>query len=259
MNIINFVKDDMEIRVIEKDGCVEFLLSDIGRSLGFVNERDNMLRYDRIKRNTLDSYKKCSEITPPNWVDLEPNIFVMNRYVSESVLYMLMMSTKNDRATIFQVWLATEVLPSIRKNGFYLGESFDKDELEKQLREKDVIIDNFSNVLKFNKKRTQLLKTFITDMFPSNKDAYGQFVQSMIKAKMLTEDLQPTEVFDIQNKRKNMFVHNTRVGLNGTNIELQLTNIGMEELAKRLYLEDGELKIKKVELGVVNKTNLTLF
>ncbi|MGL5000014.1 MAG: BRO-N domain-containing protein, partial [Cetobacterium sp.] len=222
--------------------------------LGYIQASDMLRNIDFIEENT----------TKQNMLSDQGNYSEV-RFIDEVGIYECVLKirktdiTRYNKAREFQRWVFSEVLPSIRKNGFYLGESFDKDELEKQLRERDVIIDNFSNVLKFNKKRTQLLKTFITDMFPSNKDAYGQFVQSMIKAKMLTEDLQPTEVFDIQNKRKNMFVHNTRVGLNGINIELQLTNIGMEELAKRLYLEDGELKIKKVELGVVNKTNLTLF
>lgn len=137
MNILNFVKDDMRVTVKESDGHIECLLSDVGRSLGFVNDRDNSLRFDRIKKHTLEAYGKCSESIPPEVVELEPNNFVNERYISESILYMLMMKAKSEKASIFQVWMAKEVLPSIRKNNFYINEDHitkeQLDELSKKL------------------------------------------------------------------------------------------------------------------------------
>lgn len=122
MNIEKFVKEDMGVRVKKEGEVLLFSLEDISKGLGLINTRDNLLRDDRVKEYTLESYFKCSKIVPPEVVELIPNIFVRDRYVEEEILYLLLMKAKNKKAIEFQVWVATEVLPSIRKNNYYINE-----------------------------------------------------------------------------------------------------------------------------------------
>ncbi|MGL5962627.1 MAG: hypothetical protein ACRCZ0_11860 [Cetobacterium sp.] len=110
--------------------------------------------------------------------------------------------------------------------------------------------------VRFNTRKKQKLETFLRDMFPNNKDIYGQFINNMQKAKMLTADYMPTELFETENKKRNMFIHKVITTTHAT-VGLSLTNIGMRELAKRLYVENGILKIKKEEF--VPKDELVLF
>ena len=44
-------------------------------------------------------------------------------FIPESLFYMLGMKAKNEIAQNFQMWLATEVIPSIRKHGAYIPET----------------------------------------------------------------------------------------------------------------------------------------
>lgn len=67
-------------------------------------------------------------------------------FIPESIFYLLGMKASNDSARKFQMWLATEVIPSIRKHGAFIADSENVDE-------KYVL-----NELKFSQKRT--IKTF---------------------------------------------------------------------------------------------------
>ncbi|MGL6098379.1 MAG: BRO-N domain-containing protein, partial [Fusobacteriaceae bacterium] len=250
MNIINFVKDDMEIRVVEKDGSLRLNAKDIADILGVKSTIGIGVDYykfsNRLALTSIKLYKKDILFQRVSENDTYESM-LNDLYIKEAMFYSIVLSSKSDRATDFQVWVCEEVLPSIRKNGFYLGEGVNNEELEKQLKEKDVVIQNFSNILEFNSRKKQKLETFLRDMFPNNKDAYGQFISNMQKAKMLTENYMPTELFEVENKKRNMFIHEVITTTHST-IGLSLTNIGMRELAKRLYIENGVLKIKKEEV-----------
>lgn len=41
-------------------------------------------------------------------------------FIQESIFYLLGMKASNDSARKFQMWLATEVIPSIRKHGAFI-------------------------------------------------------------------------------------------------------------------------------------------
>lgn len=76
--------------------------------------------------------------------------------ITESGLYDLVLSSKKKEAKDFRRWVTKEVLPSIRKNGYYIDnnnitqEQLDKlqkekDELEIKLKEANELIDNELN------------------------------------------------------------------------------------------------------------------
>lgn len=76
--------------------------------------------------------------------------------INESGFYSLILRSKTPKAKEFKRWVTKEVLPSIRKNGYYIDnnnitqEQLDKlqkekDELEIKLKEANELIDNELN------------------------------------------------------------------------------------------------------------------
>lgn len=153
------------------------------------------------------------------------------------------------KAREFQKWVFSNVLPSLRKNGYYLNENMSSEQYEKlqdELRIRNQQVDNFSNMIGGNTRKKQKLETFLKDMFPHIKDGYKQFLDSMVKAGSLDVNYNPTEVFIKINDKRHIFTHT----INTTNMVdtyLSLTNIGMVEMSKRLYEENGKIKLRKSE------------
>ena len=58
-------------------------------------------------------------------------------YINESGLYSLIMSSKKAEAKVFSRWVTSEVLPSIRKNGYYINNTIIEQEFEIKLKLKD--------------------------------------------------------------------------------------------------------------------------
>lgn len=106
---------DIRIRV-NANNDIEINLEDAARGLGFVqvhNERVTTsgynyaaVRWDRI-RGYLDSFGYTGEVSK-------------DAYIPEHVFYRLAMKANNEAAEKFQDWIAREVIPSIRKNGYYV-------------------------------------------------------------------------------------------------------------------------------------------
>jgi len=82
-------------------------------------------------------------------------------FIPESLFYLLGMKASNDTARKFQMWLATDVIPSIRKHGAFIADSENVDE------------DFIKNELRFSQKRT--IKTFANAKPEEFKGLYEEF------------------------------------------------------------------------------------
>lgn len=82
-------------------------------------------------------------------------------YITESIFYLLGMKASNETARKFQMWLATEVIPSIRKHGAYITDNDNVD------------VDYIHNELRFSQKRT--IKTFSNAHVSEIKELYSEF------------------------------------------------------------------------------------
>lgn len=82
-------------------------------------------------------------------------------FIPESLFYMLGMKASNDTARKFQMWLAMEVIPSIRKHGAFIADSENVDEAY------------VLNELRFSQKRT--IKTFAGASAEELKRLYDEF------------------------------------------------------------------------------------
>ena len=96
---------------LDKDNIVLLNAADVARELGFVEGNgkfstsgENYIRWERV-----NSYLAEFEFPP---VDKDS-------FIPESEFYLLAMKAKNEKAKQFQWKVASKILPSIRKYGFY--------------------------------------------------------------------------------------------------------------------------------------------
>ena len=94
-----------EIRTIQKNGEVLFCGADIAKALGYSNTRDALSRHCK-------GVVKCDTPTNGGVQSLG--------FISEGDVYRLIAHSKLPGAERFERWVFDEVLPSIRKNGYYI-------------------------------------------------------------------------------------------------------------------------------------------
>ena len=140
----------LKIRCIQnEDGSISMKLSDTAIGFGWTkiaNSGNQVIRWARV-----EGYLKEFGVTTCGHDD----------FIPESLFYLLGMKASNDSARKFQMWLATEVIPSIRKHGAFIADSENVDD-------KYVL-----NELKFSQKRT--IKTFANADVSEIKKLYDEF------------------------------------------------------------------------------------
>lgn len=107
--------DELQILTIdgvscyEEDGTAYLKLEDVARGLGFTQMKSvtQYVRWDRI-----EGYL-CEMGFPHKWGKGD--------YIPENIFYRLAMKAKNEVAEKFQAKVADEIIPSIRKHGFYVA------------------------------------------------------------------------------------------------------------------------------------------
>lgn len=114
------VFENKTIRTVIKDDGVWFVAKDVAACLGY---RDaNMLT------RSLEDYEKNTEtveICDPHNVSITSKARKTQDMViiNESGLYHALFLSRREEAKRFTKWVTTEVLPSIRKNGFYVKDN----------------------------------------------------------------------------------------------------------------------------------------
>lgn len=106
-NELTFQFDSNSIHVDIIDGEPCFLAKDICDALGIVNSKDALTR--------LEGYQKLRSVVATSGQRRDRN------FVTESGLYSLIFQSRKEVARIFQKWVTCEVLPSIRKDGYYVA------------------------------------------------------------------------------------------------------------------------------------------
>lgn len=106
VEVFNFSQEKAPIRVQLINGEPWFVAKDVCRVLGIANHKDAVSRLD-------DDERQGVGITDPLGIKQIANA------VSESGLYSLIFQSRKPEAKKFRKWVTSEVLPSIRKKGFY--------------------------------------------------------------------------------------------------------------------------------------------
>lgn len=119
-------KEFGQVRTVIKNQEVWFIGKDVASALGYKNTKDALINHvdteDKtiIKRSeiaTIENYLPKTAFSV-NFVDGN----IPNRgltIINESGLYSLVLSSKLPTAKEFKRWVTKEILPSIRKNGYY--------------------------------------------------------------------------------------------------------------------------------------------
>lgn len=103
----NFSESKSEIRNVFVNGEPHFVASDIAKALGYKNSRDAIKQHCR--------YVVKYDIPHPQSKEKQLEVSV----IPESDVYRLIMSSTLPSAQKFERWVMEEVLPNIRKKGFY--------------------------------------------------------------------------------------------------------------------------------------------
>ncbi|SPU45927.1 BRO-N domain-containing protein [Brevundimonas diminuta] len=111
--------DPVNIRTVTIDGDPWFVAADVCRALGVATDHTNRVTslvmgvdVQTLRRNQTTSDVVC-------YRHLFTRSVARMRVLSESGLYKLIMRSDKQEALVFQHWIASEVLPSIRKTGKY--------------------------------------------------------------------------------------------------------------------------------------------
>jgi prophage antirepressor-like protein len=146
--IIPFNYYDFSIRVISIDDEPWFVAKDVAEVLGYVR-KDNRIDTNGMVRRLYDDDKR----------DLKRDDFNSSRLfgnqgsisiISEAGLYMSIFGSKKQEAEDFKKWVTREVLPQIRKTGFYSHKT-DEPDLEK-IKKRAELIHFASNLVVDYKK-----------------------------------------------------------------------------------------------------------
>lgn len=132
MNTQKFENNLFQLEVKTENGESLFDVETVARSLGIVDVKNDVeyIRWQRVN----------------NYLGKNSPLVAKGDYINEPMVYKLAFKANNALAEKFQDWLATEVLPQIRKHGMYA-----KDEL---LDNPDLLLDV---VTKYKEERTQRL------------------------------------------------------------------------------------------------------
>lgn len=104
MAVFNF--DDAQVRTVVKDGEAWFVAKDVCNVLGISNSRNVTARMDEDERDSVhvvDAIGRNRQTT----------------VISEAGLYKLIFASEKPEAKRFKRWVTHDVLPAIRKQGFY--------------------------------------------------------------------------------------------------------------------------------------------
>lgn len=104
----------------DKTGVVMFVASEVGKMFGHTNMKQvvkRILNEDEFKVVSKSKYGDFFNMLVSN--KMLPSKAQRIQLVTESGLYKLALFSNLEKAKPFRDWVASEVLPSIRKNGYY--------------------------------------------------------------------------------------------------------------------------------------------
>ena len=138
-NLINYNKKD--IKYIYINNQIYFKARDLAKILGYIDTDDSIRKHidqqDKFELSTLTPGESPGVLKTNEYHNFKTQIgseLLNTIFINESGLYSLIFGSKKIEALNFKHWVTSEVLPSIRKNGYYeiiKPHNYLKDDLEK--------------------------------------------------------------------------------------------------------------------------------
>lgn len=166
-NLLKYNKKQI-IVIIDNNDVPWFSAIDVAEILGYV-ETDKAIRMHvrTIDKEKFINLKQYMKIIPSN---MQPHAI----FINESGLYSLIFESKKPFAETFRNWVTAEVLPSIRKTGYYrIEEKYQKQINSLNVKLQEVKKEN--RILKHNQKRKKYNKTgmvYVIRNINSTKNLY---------------------------------------------------------------------------------------
>lgn len=133
------VFENKTIRTVIKDDGVWFAAIDVAKCLGYKDPKNAV---DKVWDNNKTTLNTVGGVLPPTKCSGNKSLIMVN----EPGLYQLIFGSKLEAAERFQRWVFEEVLPSIRKNGFYVNDSLTPNQVARLQQ----TATNYSTLLKDN-------------------------------------------------------------------------------------------------------------
>ena len=185
-----------EVAIKLENGEWTFDLETVAKSLGFTENKNN-------KEYVM--WRRVNQYLMPFGTSAE-NIHQVGKgdFIPEAAVYKLAFKASNEVAEKFQDWLATEVIPSIRKYGSFMTE----DTIEKALTNPDFLIQ-LATKLKDEKIKNQTLEfegkkkdQLIGELKPK-----ADYVDSILKNKGLVTITQIAKDYGMSGEEMNDLLH----------------------------------------------------
>lgn len=184
MEIQTFSNNLFDLTVKTENGEALFDVETVARSLGFIETKGNK---EYVRWRTVNGYLK-------KYLSQE---VAKGDYISEPMVYKLAFKANNALAEQFQDWLATEVLPTIRKHGAYLT----PDKIEEALLNPDTLI-NLATQLKQEREARLIAEQRVNELTP--KATYYDLVlanKSLVTITVIAKD------YGMSGKAMNKLLH----------------------------------------------------
>lgn len=183
VQVFNNGKIDLPVK--EVDGKIYFEAEAAAIGLGLTDSKENKayVRWARVR-----NYLNSPQVAKGSWI-------------TEPEFYKLAFKASNDVAEKFQDWVATEVLPSIRKHGAYLTDK----KLEEVLLNPDTLI-KLATELKAEREGRLIAEQRVNELTP--KASYYDLV---LKNESLVTITQIAKDYGMSGREMNAKLHDLKV------------------------------------------------
>lgn len=105
---VSFDFEGQSVRTVDRDGVIWFVLVDVCKVLEIGNPSQAASRLDDDEKSTLTNNEGRAGNGPQSFT-----------IINESGLYSLILTSRKEAAKRFKKWVTAEVLPSLRRHGYY--------------------------------------------------------------------------------------------------------------------------------------------
>lgn len=189
VQVFNNGKIDLPVKEVDGQVYFEAEAAAIGLGISEIAKSGNtVVKWTRVNKYLSIDTSVDEKIAKGSWI-------------SEQQFYKLAFKASNDVAEKFQDWVATEVLPSIRKNGAYLTDQ----KIEEVLLNPDTII-KLATELKKEREGRLIAEQQVNELKP--KASYYDLV---LKNKSLVTITQIAKDYGMSGKEMNTKLHELKV------------------------------------------------
>ena len=139
-NKILKINDNEIVIIYDKKGMIWFGLRDVVKALNYNNVRNAITKL-KISKENIKKYEAIRGTTAMVPLNMQPH----KKFINEGGLYELLSISTKPLAKIFMDRYFSHVMPKIRKNGQYIANKKDKDEIKKlnlELEQENIELKN---------------------------------------------------------------------------------------------------------------------